>query len=277
VADERYGEEIGAVLCLKQGVDRARAARRLRFLLLAGTPHLRPYETPKFLRFTQPEELPTTSTGKVQRTMLKKFPREQWESVYELLQTSRYRFMIVEPQSPFFAASHVLYNHCWQPLVMDTSAYRKKLAKEMTLAAVDQHDALVCQISFTHDRDALTCVSICSATYKYKLAPQVNHAPTPEEVQEYVLAGHDPVINFHTKMGAKFVKVIPRGRLADKSALGYTVLLEYPPAAHTTLTEDAPVSTQMIEAVRLLAADRGYKVFALSRPGGLAAYLAVQP
>ncbi|MDO8518150.1 MAG: class I adenylate-forming enzyme family protein [bacterium] len=273
VEDDRYGEEVGAVLCLKQGTDEARAIRRLKFLLLVVTPHLRPYEMPKFLRFAQPAELPMTSTGKVQRTMLKKFPREQWESVYNLLETPHYRFVVVDPQSPFVAASHALHNHCWQPLTLDAHSYRKKLAKEMTLVAVDAQGALAGQISFTHDKDALTCVSICSATYTYKPAPRVDHVPTAEEVQEYVLAGHDPVINFHTKLGATFVKVTSQGRPEDNSALGYTVLLEYPPAAHATLTPDAPISVQLIEAVRLLAADLDLKVFALSRPGGLAAYL----
>jgi hypothetical protein len=98
--------------------------------------------------------------------------------------------------------------------------------------------------------------------------------PTPEEVRAYILAGNDPVLNFHTKLGAQLVEVVAEGRPQDKSALGYTALMRYAVPQNSAVDENASVSNQLIQAVLMLAHDAGFKtVDALSRPGGLAAYL----
>ena len=54
------------------------------------------------------------------------------------------------------------------------------------------------------------------------------------------------------------------------------MLLKYPaPEGVVGITGDAPVSNQLIEAVLLLAKDVGVTdVYAYSRPGGLASFLA---
>lgn len=270
VDDARYGEEVGAALVWKKEADPARAMRRLKLALLAGTPHLSAYESPVYLAALPAQELPVTSTGKVQRMLLKKQMAGRFESVYTLLESAEFQFVVATPQSHYAGASHALYNHCWQPLTVNDAEYKKYLAQYMTLAAIDKNGALAGQISFSYSDNNITCVSICSATFKPKPIPEVAQIPDRKTVEKYLSDGLDPVISFHTTLGAKIVKVIPGGRAADKSALGYTVLLQYP-----QIKSDAfygPVSNQLIQAVRTLAHDTGAEVFALSRPGGLARY-----
>lgn len=276
VVDDRYGEEVAALICFKEGADEQSAMRRLKFTLLCGTPLLSAYETPKYLLSLPASELPVTSTGKVQRIILKeKTKREQFESLYELFKTRSHTFIVIAPQSPYVQASRALHNHCWQPLTMDAAAYKKYLGDYITLAAIDAQEKIAGQISFSYAENRLTCVSICSAAFKPRAVPKVRTSPSPEFVRAYLLGGHDPVMNFHQKLGAELVEVISGGRSDDASALGYTMLLRYPSGA-VTLSPDAPVSHQLIGAVRTLAAEAGGRVYAISRPGGLAAYLAKQ-
>ena len=309
VPDRRYGEEVAAVVCWRDGIDEVGALRRLKYTLLSGTAVLSAYETPKYIASMRADALPTTSTGKVQRTILKtKVPFEQFESIYSLFKTEFHTFGMLHPQSPHLAASHALYNHCWAPLTMSEEEYKRNVAKQSILVAVDNTGAVAGHIAFirtnlgekellttTYD-DLLTprvlnqngkaflCVSICSADYTPKPVPSVMQIPDKDAVRAYLETGHDPVFRFHQKPkgglaeGAALVDVIPSGRLKDGSSLGYTMLLKYPaPAGMTGITDDAPVSSQLIEAVLLLAKDIGVTdVYAYSRPGGLAAYMAKQ-
>lgn len=273
IADDRYGEEIAAIVCFKEGTEESSALRCLKFALVCGTPLISAYETPKYLLSFSASDLPSTSTGKVQRTILKeRIKREQFESLYELFKTRSHKFFVITPQSSYIQASHTLYNHCWQPLIMDTTSYKKYLSEYVTLAAIDEHGQIAGQISFSYKENRLTCVSICSTTFKPKPVPDVQVIPDIKFVREYLLQGHDPVMNFHKKLGAELVKVIPNGRPDDKSALGYTMLLQYPPEV-VDVPSDAPVSNQLIAVVRMLAAGIGGGVYAVSRPGGLAAYM----
>lgn len=277
IPDERYGEEVAAVICFKEGVEEQGAMRRVKFTLLRGSPLISAYETPKYLLSLPTSDLPVTSTGKVQRIALKeKIERDRFESLYELLKTDSHRFEVLTAQSPFFDASRALYNHCWQPLTLDAAAYKKYLSEYVTLAAIDNQGKIAGQISFSCEAGRLTCVSICSATFKPRPVPEVQTIPDAEFVREYLLAGNDPVMNFHKKLGAELVEVIPNGRPDDKSALGYTMLLRYPPGA-VSVSPDTPVSNQLIAMVRMLADGAGGEVYAVSRPGGLAAYLTLPP
>src|SRR3989344_3148673 len=113
IPEERYGEEVGAVICWKNGIDEENAKRRLKCTLLFGTPLISAYETPKYISSILPENLPMTSTGKVQRSILKnKIPLDQYEPIDALIQTPLYKFSILNPQSPYLSASHELYNNC---------------------------------------------------------------------------------------------------------------------------------------------------------------------
>jgi acyl-coenzyme A synthetase/AMP-(fatty) acid ligase len=271
VPDDRYGEEVGAMAIWKDAIDKESAMRALKLTLLLGTPQLREYEAPKYLGSIAAEALPTTSTGKVQRAKLKEIA--PLKSIYSLSSSADYRFEVIHAQSPHAQASNKLYNHCWQPLTMHAEEYRQFLRDTVTLGAFDTEGALHGQVAFKKAEDALVCVSICSAQYQPKEIPTVDTVPTREFVEQYVRTGNDPVINFHTRMGAEITEVIPQGRPADKSACGYTVLVSYPEFAGTKVEDGAPVSIQLIQATRLLAKDIACKVHALTRPGGLAAFL----
>ncbi|MDP2665273.1 MAG: fatty acid--CoA ligase family protein, partial [bacterium] len=271
VEEERYGEEVGAAIVWKNGIESESAMRRLKLLLLTGNEFLSAYETPSHLVTMRADELPMTSTGKVQRSILKKILEGTMDSLYELMCSTEFRFVVISPQSLFAAASLALHNHCWQPLTKNEREYKKYLGDYMTLSAIDANGELVGQISFLYADKKITCVSICSATFKPKPVPEIKDIPSTEFVRQYLLAGNDPVMNFHKRLGAELVEVTPHGRPEDKSSLGYTMLLQYPLAHMGEL--NGPVSNQLIQAVRTLANDANARVYAVSRPGGLANYL----
>ncbi len=306
IPDTRYGEEVGAVICWKKDISEEDAKRRLKGILLFGTPTISAYETPKYISSILPENLPTTSTGKVQRSVLKnKTPLERFEPIESLVKTEKYKFFMLNPQSPYVSASHELYNQCWSPLSVESEKYKKDMHKQFILIAVDKQDKIAGQIALirtdlgdkallhtTYDKlltpevshlqgKAFVCISICSSGFKPKPIPSVDKIPDAGAVKKYLLEGNDPVYNFHQKLkggqseGAKLIGVIPNGRSEDKSSLGYTMLLKYPaPPENPVITNDAPVSNQLIEAVLLIAKDIGIKeVYAYSRPGGLASYI----
>src|SRR3990167_3476144 len=166
---------------------------RLKYTLLCGTSALSEYETPRYLAAIHSDELPLTSTGKVQRTVLRKnLERERFSSVYDLLQTSQYRFSVLSPHSKLVSDSHALYNHCWQPLSLSLQKYTNHIGKHTILMAQDQEGKIAGQIAFTRTdlsaqelltttyADLLTshvvsphgkafvCISICSADFKPK-------------------------------------------------------------------------------------------------------------
>ncbi len=271
VYDVRYGEEIGAVIVLKENADAPGALRRLKLALLVGNEILSAYETPEHFAIVKRYELPMTSTGKVQRTVLKEIFDGKFESLYELMSNAEFRFIAVPPHSPFAETSRSLYNHCWRPLTKTLQEYKQYLGEYLTLGAIDTNGALAGQISFFYKDKKIICVSICSARFKPKLVPSVRETPSAAFVRQYLLAGSDPVMNFHHKQGAELIEVTPGGRPADKSSLGYTMLLYYPPTKITEL--GGSVSNQLIQAVRILARDVSADVYAISRPGGLAAYV----
>ncbi len=271
VNDKRYGEEVGVVVIWKSGIEIENAMRKLKLLLLAGHETLSAYETPKYITTVRREDLPMTSTGKVQRTILKKNIEGDFESVYKIMNSNDYRFEIISPQSPLADASFRLYNHCWQPLLKTESEYRKYLNEYLTMGAIDKKGELTGQISFSYADNKITCISICSAKYSPKHIPEIKEIPSVEYVRKYLLAGNDPVMNFHKRLGAELVEVTPSGRPEDKSSLGYTMLLRYLPAKDVSFS--GAVSNQLIQAVRILANDIDADVYAVSRPGGLAEYL----
>ena len=305
VVDERYGEEPGAVISWRSEVDEEAAKRRLKAALLLGTPYLSEYETPKYITSLSIKDLPTTSTGKVQRSVLKdRIPYEKFESIYGLLKTSDYRFSALHRNSRWEKASFDLFAKCWAPIQVDKLEYEKNISKQLIVLAAKPDETLVGQIAVIRtsltekellttkyadllaaaDREggALVCISICSANYEPKPVPEANDSPTPDEVRKYLAGGHDPVMKFHQKPkgglieGATLVDVIENGRPEDKSALGYNMLLKYPaPSGKVSITEGASAAQQLIEVILLLASDMGIKnIYAYSRPGGLAQYLA---
>lgn len=307
MADDRYGEEVAAIICWKAGIDIESAKRRLKFAFLSGSSHISAYETPKYIASISLESIPMTSTGKVQRAVLKKqFSRDRFEPICKLFKTDRFTFSILVPRSPLIEASHKLYNLCWEPLTIDKEQYEKNVSKQFILVAEESSGNIAGQIAFirtdleserllqTAFSELLTpgvenmhggsvvCISINNSNFRPKPVPSTAVVPEPEAVEKYLKEGNDPVYNFHRKpkadalMGAELLGVIKGGRPEDRSSCGYTMLLKYPRTSKSVgITEKAPVSNQLIEAVLILAKDLGINdVYAYSRPGGLALYIA---
>ncbi len=273
--DDRYGEVVAAALVWKDGVDPTSAMRSLKFKLLEGTPHLSAYETPDYLASIPAGNLPTTSTGKVQRSKLKEDLAGSFERLDTLAISANYRFVAVLPQSPVVPASLKLYNRCWQPLTQSPREYQAFLKEHITVAALDSAGLLAGQITIDSSDKRITCISICSGNFVPKPVPEMSRLPSLEEVKQYVQGGEDPVMQFHAKLGAQLMELIPQGRPEDKSSLGYTMLLRYPAASDVPLAGSAPA--QLIALARTLGKDMGMEVYALSRPGGLAQWIAAHP
>lgn len=277
VKDSRYGEVPAAAVCWKPKVDHTVAMRILKGALFLGSKDVPAYDAPQYFRSFKIKDLPSTSTGKVQRVILKKqfSDKDSLEPLENILENARYKFVFVDEHSNLAKESQRLYNHCWQPLVANSVLYGKYLREHKTIAAIDSDGTLAGQISFSYKEKVLTCVSICSASYIPKPIPKTKNSVTYEEVRSYILDGNDAVINFHIKLGAEFIDVIPNGRPDDKRALGYIARLRYKVPARVGFDENDRISKQLISIVLLLAKDQGVSyVEVLSRPGGLAAHIA---
>jgi len=307
IPDRRFGEEIAAIICWKKsGKERAKA--RLKYKLRQGTLQLKPYDTPQFIAQIKPEDLPTTSAGKVQRFVLKtKIAQQELESIYLLCKTSYYSFIQLSSRSPYIKQAFDMYNYSWHPLTIDMDKFEEMIKYMIVIVAVDTEDkvqGVVCalpsglsqkqlsSISYADLTDinntqinktpsSFICVAICGTGYKQEPIPTVKKVPTPHEVESYLQSGQDSVYNFHTKpkggleKGAQLIAVLRNARPDDKMSLGYNMLMKYPkPRIGISINSKATVATQLIEAILLLAYNVGIDtVYAFSRPAGLAKYL----
>ena len=306
VEDKRYGEEIGAVICWKADVDIQKATVGLKYKLIRGSEHISSYEAPYYLFSFNSSDLPMTSTGKVQRSILKnRINKEDFEKVNLIYKNSDYKFLFLSLNSKYLSLSFDLYNYCWDPLVLNINKFKKQVKNNLAIVAVDSSDkvqgliilkttnisekklssmsydeVLLSDESFNKEMQNIICIAICSSNYKPSDIPKVNLKPTVGEVKEYLLSGKDSVYNFHAKpkggfkKGASLISLLPNARKEDKRSLGYNMLLKYPKITkEVCLTKDASVAVNLIESVMLVAREFGIKnVYAFSRPSGLASY-----
>ncbi len=309
IDDKRYGEEVGAVICWKKDVDTEKAKINLKYKLIHGSEYVSSYETPQYLFSFNSVNLPMTSTGKVQRSILKnKINSEDFEQTNLIYKNSSYRFFYLLTNSLYFTEAFDLYNYCWDPLVLNISEFKKQIENGSAIIALDKNnkvkglillvrtdisESTLSSISYSRliaigqksiasdSGDSFVCVAICSSNYRSQDIPKVNEKPTVKDVREYLFSGHDGVYNFHTKAkggldkGAELVAILPNARPEDKSSLGFNMLMRYPKInKNIKINEDAPISAQLIEVVMLLAQNIGVKtVYAFSRPAGLAKYI----
>lgn len=307
VIDRRYGEEIAAVICWKN-IDIQKAKAYLKYRLAKGVKTISRYETPKYITTINAENLPTTSTGKVQRSLIQnKILMDTLEPVNLVTKTNKHKFILLAEDFLLIKEAFDLYNYSWDPLIINFDKFRELISNTTTIIAIDLENKIKGLItfmrldifesqlsSFTYDRlvslqgknivdnngDSLVCISICGPNYKQESIPNVKKIPTAEGVKEYLSMGEDSVYNFHVKpkggftKGASLISLLPNARPQDKRSLGYNMLLKYPKITKDIhLTEDASVATQLIESVMLVARELGIKnVYAFSRPSGLASY-----
>ena len=289
IPDKRYGEEVAAVICWK---DKNREAE-LRYQLASPQSVIMPIEIPQYIATLFEKDLPMTSTGKVQRAVLKNMiPLNKFQEVNLVAENSEYRFLrLTSKDKPFMKQALELHNYCWYPLVT------REFNKGVTIAALDKKNSVqgivtVLRTSLgdqelsekkyddlEHDEQGkkLLCISICSSNYEQpKEKPKDIPIPSVAQMKAYVSS--DPVYRFHQKpkgglkKGARLVKMLPNSRPEDKMALGYNMLLKYPKSERRKLVrpdENASVAVQLIETVMRFGQELGIRdVYAFSRPIG---------
>ncbi|MEK7458736.1 MAG: hypothetical protein AAB612_04635 [Patescibacteria group bacterium] len=102
-----------------------------------------------------------------------------------------------------------------------------------------------------------------------------------KEIQKYLDLHIDPVLSFHEKTkaglpkGARIIRILANARPEDVDALGYNVLMQYPPlTTQPTISSAASLGTQLVETSLLCAYQRKLKtVYAYSRPAGFLSWL----
>jgi len=307
VPDPRYGEEIAAVICWKD-VSLQKAKAYLKYKLANDIKTLSAYETPKYIATIDADNLPITSTGKVQRSLIKnKISMDTLEPINLVAKTTAHSFLLLTENSLKIREAYELYNYCWYPLTSPFEEFKDRIINETTIAALNRDnkveglvsvmrlDILESQLSsltyaklrsfqnksLTDNKgDMLVCVSICGPNYKKEPVAQVDSVPSVKEVEEYLKAGADSTYNFHSKpkggftKGASLIKLLPNARPYDQRALGYNMLLKYPKINRgVRVNENASVATQLIEIVMLISKQFGIEnIYAFSRPSGAAKY-----
>lgn len=306
VPDPRYGEEVGAAICWKDANTR-KAKAYLKYRLAKGIKSISRYETPKYIATINSRDLPITSTGKVQRSLIKnKIPKDALEPVNLVAKTNKYKFILLTDTYLQIKEAFDLYNYSWDPLTISLGKFRELISNTTTIMAIDLENKIKGLVtfmrfdetkdklsSFTYSKlvslkekniadnngDSLVCISICSSNYRKEPIPNVKRAPTVEEVKKYLLMGKDSVYNFHAKpkggfdKGARLISLLPNSRPEDKRSMGFNMLLQYPEITKEIYLTEASVATNLMEAVMILAREFGIKkVYAFSRPSGLARY-----
>ena len=287
VPDKRYGEEVAAVICWKNKNKEA----ELRSQLTSPQGIIMPIEIPQYITTLAEKDLPMTSTGKVQRAVLKNMiPLNKFQQINLVAENRQYRFLrLTFKDKSLIKQALELHNYCWYPLVT------QELNKGFTIAALDKKNNVqgivtILRTSLSdkelsekkydeleHDEQGkkLLCISICSSSYKQP-SEKSKDIPIPSVAQMKAYVSSDPVYRFHQKpkgglkKGARLIKMLPNSRKEDTKALGYNMLLKYPKSERRKLVnpdETASVGVQLIEAVMRFGQELGIReVYAFSRP-----------
>ena len=308
VPDRRYGEEVAAVVCWKKGEDAIKAEAKLRYRLMNPLPNIRSFEVPQYITTLNASELPMTSTGKVQRSVLRKtIAPEKFRHVNSIVSSEKYEFIrLAAYEKPRMKEALELFNRCWQPLVIDAEKLQAHVSNGFIIICIPKgggpiqsmisllrtdmgekelskstYDELTGNLSMATSKlygRNIVCVSICSASYVPQ-TPGNAKAPPASEMEKYLASGGDPVYAFHVKKkgdieGAKLLSLLPDARPDDKLSLGYCMLLEYPSIpAVPCIPKRGSAASQLIEAVMEFARQQDVKrVFAFSRPAGSSEY-----
>ena len=290
--DARLGEEIAAAIVSKE-----------KLTLPNQIPGLSLFETPKKIFFL--DDLPKTSTGKIQRVEIKKAVAElikkdhpthyyvrkindhETEIIKQALKINNVRFRFVPSTLEEFCArtQNGLFFGVFEEqkgLVGSLSCVQishpekiKTWRKASTNGTLSNHNT---------KGDTLLCIAISViSSRRAKLVHFGSVKVNPKKyVKEYVRSGKDHVLEFHRQPkggipGATVWKILENGRPEDKEAMGYNVLMKYPTINKNTeiVRSNAPSpAILLIEHALLYAKEHGIKdVIAFSRPAGFKKYL----
>lgn len=273
IPDERAGEEIGAIAVWKNGKFRK---------LPKGIKGLLKFETPVLWFSVLAQDLPMTSTGKVQRVKLK----EMFSRCAVIAETDKFMFRVVSPaEDEVMEEARQMYNARWQPLSADKKVWTDEIRKKVIIGAFDKATGrLGGWIRVKTEGKIVTADAVTSGLSKPEVCETSSRVVKfrqlhAEEVEIYLRKKIDPVIEFHRrpkagwKQGAKVVKVVKNARPGDTPALGYGVMMEYPEFAKMPppkISAEASLGVQLVEAAMILGKRQGFaRVRVLSRPVGL--------
>jgi hypothetical protein len=306
IPDKRMGEEIAAVIVPKTGISKSQIEREINSGI-GKIEGLSSYEVPKRLFFM--DELPKTSTGKIQRVEVKRqiaeiimsekehhlFVREiradEDKILNEALAINNDRFKGLPSTKEEFKSraqnGKLLGVFDEEKLLGSLSCVRLNKSDIDLLSTWDQATANGTLKNNNPEGDSLLCVAISvvgkDISNDYLNIQLSNIGELAEkEIGEYISSGHDYVLNFHSKSkagveGAKLYKIIKNGREDDTDSVGYNVIVKYPeinPETKLISDPNASASIKLIEFAIFYAKESGIKnIYAFSRPAGFKSYL----
>jgi long-chain acyl-CoA synthetase len=299
IPDPRFGEEIAAVIIFHETCSRSRK-REIKDILQSNRqtkklPTLSAYESPLIVYDVSESLLPMTSTGKVQRVMIKAYVKDMRTSIAE---TETHLFRKLTPFDEAFVHQLVTIQERWgKNFSFSKQQAKESIANGVVIGAIEKRSEQVAGFILTlrvqkdaieqlteslktydqatsnltlqaHDPngDALLLVSVATQgkPFQEEIATDTYTQLLPQAkalIKEYVLSGRDPVLSLHMKpkagmeKGAFPLHIIPHGRPIDKAAMGYSVIMQYP-TLPTTITVNPDASL----GVQLLEAAFQYAI-----------------
>jgi len=314
--NKRYGEDVGVVVTLRDGlktIDQQKVIDALKTAAKKGKIHgISAYESPSHILLVRFDQLPKTSTGKVQRVVIRSYMRDMLTPIAE---TGTHIFRKLTPFDDALLLQGVeIHNSRWGTgLEIDLKTMTAAAENGVVLGAIEKSSGTLVgsvfaeQVSETvikkpapwmqtyaeatshlilkrHNPlgDALLLVSISTQGKPIeKLKDAIISDEAAKKIQQYLNLHIDPVLSFHEKAkgglskGAEIIRILANARPEDVDALGYNVLMQYPSlTTQPTTNTEASLGTQLVEASLLFAYQHKLKtVYAYSRPAGFRSWL----
>lgn len=308
--DDRWGEEIAIVIVVKKEFIKDALKIKDKILMYAQKNEISgisPYEMPKKVFVV--DQLPKTSTGKMQRVLVKKM-------IGELLSEEKikkyYVRRIYPNETEVLTQSVGINNSRFIGLPATIGEFRQRARNGFLFGAFEEKGELVGSISglrmnmdklkkvkiwreasgdgtlINHDPSGgtLLCVAISVKSKKdyprnwNKISENKLKKFAKKNIKDYVDSNKDYIINFHKipkggLSGAEVWRILESGRLDDKDAVGYNVLMRYPKINKKVMrSHNTSPAIMLIEEVLYYAWQNGIKnVIAFSRPAGFREYL----
>lgn len=312
IPDVRMGEEIAAAVVLKKNIKDKEKIRQK--IINAGQSNkiigISAYEIPK--RIFLLDALPKTSTGKIQRVIVKKMVAEMIKK--EVIKMYFVR-KIDSKEKDLLKQTVDINNSRFLGLPATLSEFKTRAQNGALIGAFEEKEGLVGTISCIRMNlgklqkiktwneatangtlknndpkgDTLLCVAISMKLKKQQTTDNKKQKANnkleklaTKYIKSYVNSGKDHVINFHMKPkgglpGAKVWKILENGRKEDKESMGYNVLMKYPKPINIKRSRHVAPSILLIEEALFYAWKNGIKnVIAFSRPSGFREYLTLK-
>jgi len=314
--DRRFGEGLAAVIVFHDTIneqDKKNIIERLSGKVTGKLSGLSDYETPQYCLVVSEEQLPKTSTGKVQRVIIRSYLQAM---LNPLAQTSQTIFRQLTPfDQDFLDDAVTIHNTRWgDDLGINKEILTVALSEGVVIGAINKNNSKLSGILFALHADSNELISLKEKFQSYNqatgnqtlktnnslgdslllvsvategkafLEEKIENLSQLKMQAESIIADYlplDPVIKFHMNpkaglsQGASILHIIPGGRESDIASLGYSVIMQYPQlTTPPILNNDASLGNQLLEASFIYAFTHHlHHIFAYSRPAGLLKYL----